>query len=92
MLPHYHHIHNCRLKKFFGLLCLLIATWATLIGLALCIIALFKYADSIDRQTYNEVLFTMMYAMLAIFIGLLIGIQGRALLKQVYAKDNHLRD
>jgi hypothetical protein len=30
--------------------------------------------------------------MLAIFIGLLIGIQGRALLKQVYAKDNHLRD
>ncbi|WP_198288916.1 hypothetical protein [Methylotenera sp. 1P/1] len=71
---------------------MLIATWATLIGLALCIIALFNYADSIDRQTYNEVLFTMMYAMLAIFIGLLIGIQGRALLKQVYAKDNHLRD
>lgn len=92
MLPHYNHITSRRFKKYFGLLCLLIATWTALIGLALCIVALFNYAANIDRQAFNDVLFSMKYAMLAILVGLLIGIQGHALLKQAYAQDKHLRD
>lgn len=79
-------------KKAIGLLSLLIATWATVIGLALGVLALVNYADNVERHPHNDVLFTMMYALLAILIGLLTGKQGRALLKQVYAQDIHLRE
>lgn len=81
-----------RFKKTFGILCLLIATWAMVIGMALCVVALVNYADNVERHTHNDVLFTMLYALLAISIGLLTGKQGRTLLKQVYAQDNQLRE
>lgn len=78
-----------RLKKALGLLCLLIATWATVIGISLGVLALANHANNIERHTHHDVLFTMLYALLAISIGLLTGVQGKALLKQVYAQDRH---
>lgn len=53
------------------------------------VLALANHADNIERHTHNDVLFTMLYALLAISIGLLTGVQGKALLKQVYAQDHH---
>lgn len=92
MFPQNHSTKIRQFKKAIGLLSLLIATWVTVIGLALVVLALVNYADNIERHTHNDVLFTMMYALLAILIGLLTGKQGHALLKQVYAQDIHLRE
>lgn len=89
MFPQIHLTKTSQIKKAIGLLSLLLSTWATVIGLALCVLALVNYADNVERHTHNDVLFTMMYALLAILIGLLTGKQGRALLKQVYAQDSH---
>lgn len=81
-----------QLKKSIGLLGLLIATWATVIGLALGVLALANYADNIEKHAHNDVLFTMLYALLALLIGLLTGKQGRTLLKQAYAQHSDLRE
>lgn len=85
-------IFGRQLKRAVGLLGLLIATWASVIGLALGVMALVNYADNIERHTQNDVLFTMLYALLALLIGLLTGKQGRTLLKQAYAQERGLRE
>lgn len=82
-----------KLKKLIGILLLLIgwgfASWAAIAGLSFCAVMLVGFIGTAGREAGKDFIEILMYTIIAVSSGYLVGKFGQHLYQQAKQKEKH---